>query len=559
MTDKQQRPSWWPAIRLVTAAAACLLAVLVPAAPAAAHTSLVSTDPLDGSVLAESPGRATFTFNESVSLPPSGVQVFDADGDSVASSASSRDNVVTVEVPDHLSDGTYVVVWRIISADGHPVAGSLTFSVGKPSTRVVSPEPPEPAGPSVTTMLSSTHAMTYIGLLLAVGLAMFTVVLLSAQTRADLPRRRIRTLTTLSAVVSVVAATSALPLTVIDQQGLGLADVVSLPAWTGAPATAFTALGLLAAGLALVRAALGERLTLFQQRAALGLGTCLAVVSPALTGHSRSFPPQAPVIALDILHVLAGSVWLGGLVGLAITLPTISGRGTQAAQTLSRFSAVAASVLAALVTTGGLVAWRIVASWENLFGTRYGWLLLAKIALVAVAAAIAAWNRYMLLPRTRPDGEYQERRAAAAQLGRVIAVEAGVIVVVVALTGFLVNQSPRAEALVSSDDGAIVQTTRLGDDVKVLASMTPGQVGQNTLLVQIQDLTGEPVEATSLPVISLRSKEMDLGQIKATSLAAGSFRADVVLPAAGAWRLQVSLRLSEFENPVAVVTFDVTD
>ena len=67
------------------------------------------------------------------------------------------------------------------------------------------------------------------------------------------------------------------------------------------------------------------------------------------------------------------------------------------------------------------------------------------------------------------------------------------------------------------------------------------------------------MEATSLPVISLRSKEMDLGQIKATSLAAGSFRADVVLPAAGAWRLQVSLRLSEFENPVAVVTFDVTD
>ena len=461
-------------------------------------------------------------------------------------------------MPDHLSDGTYVVVWRVISADGHPVAGSLTFSVGKPSTRVVSPEPPEPAGRSVTTTLSTAHAMTYIGLLLAVGLAMFTALLLSAQTRVDRPRKRIRTLTTLSAVVSVVAATAALPLTVIDQQALGLADLISLPAWTGTPANALTALGLLAAGLALVRAALGERLTLFQQRAALVLGTCLAVASPALTGHSRSFSPQAPVIALDVLHVLAGSVWLGGLVGLAITLPAISGRGTQAAQTLSRFSAIAAGVLAALVATGGLVAWRFVASWENLFGTRYGWLLLAKIALVAVAAAIAAWNRYVLLPRTPPDGGYQERRAAAAQLGRVIAVEAGVIVVVVALTGFLVNQSPRAEALVSSDAHASVQTTRL-DDVEVLATMTPGQVGQNTLLVQIQDLTGEPVETTSLPVISLRSDELDLGQIKATSSAAGTLRADVVLPAAGAWRLQVSLRLSEFENPVAVVTFNVTD
>ena len=78
----QRRSSWWRAIRLVTAAAACLLAVLALAAPAAAHASLVSTDPVDGTVLARSPGRATFTFDEPVSLPQEGVQVFDADGTS---------------------------------------------------------------------------------------------------------------------------------------------------------------------------------------------------------------------------------------------------------------------------------------------------------------------------------------------------------------------------------------------------------------------------------------------------------------------------------------------
>ena len=555
----QRRSSWWRALRLVTAAVACLLALLASAAPAAAHASLVSTDPVDGTVLAESPGQATLTFDERVSLPPDGVQVFDADGKPVTASASASDVLVTVDLPDQLEHGTYVVVWRVVSADGHPVAGSLTFSVGTPSITVVSPKLPEPADPAVTAVLSTAQATTYIGLLLAVGLGIFAVLLVPARVRADRPRRRIRVLTTAAAVVSVVATTATLPLTVINQQGGGLDDLAAPDTWSDTTPVTLIALILLAIGLVLVRVSLHERLSLVRQRAALGLGTGLAVVSPALTGHSRAFEPQAPVIVVDVLHVLAGSVWLGGLAGLAITLPAIAGRGTHAAEILGRFSTLAAGVLAALVATGGLLAWRIVASWENLFGTRYGWLLLTKIAIVALAAAIASWNRYVLVPRVRADGGHQERRSTAVRLGRVVTVEAAVIVLVLAVTGFLVNQSPRTEAAVIPDGRTGVQTTQLGTDAKVLATMTPARVGQNTVLVQLQDLSGEPLEPTQLPEISLRSDELDLGQVKTTSVAAGTFRADLVLPAAGTWQVQVSLRLSEFDNPVAVVTFNVTD
>ena len=554
----QRRSSWWWALRLVTAAAACLLALLASAAPAAAHASLVSTDPVDGTLLAKSPGQATLSFDEPVSLPPEGVQVFDADGKPITASASTRDALVTVDLPDQLTDGTYVVVWRIVSADDHPVAGSLTFSVGKPSIHVVPPKLPEPADPTVTTALSTAGAATYIGLLLAVGLGIFAVLLVPTDTRVDRPRSRMRTVTTASAVASVVAATATLPLTVINQESGSLADMTTRETWASTTSTALIALPLLAVGLLLVRVALEDRLPLVWQRVALGLGTCLAVVSPALTGHSRAFEPQAPVIALDVLHVLAGSVWLGGLVGLAITLPAIAGRGTHATQILGRFSTLAAGVLAALVATGGLLAWRIVASWENLFGTRYGWLLIAKIALVTLASAIAAWNRYVLVPRARADGGHQERRSAAVRLGRVVTVEAAVIVLVLAVTGFLVNQSPRAEAVIIPDGRTGVQTTQLGTDAKVLATMTPARVGQNTVLVQLQDLSGEPLEPTHLPEISLRSDALDLGQVATRSVAAGTFRTDVVLPRPGTWRVQVSLRLGEFDNPVAVVTFTVT-
>ena len=127
----------------MTRYAAALLAgvvlALAPAAPAAAHASLVETDPAEGQVLAESPGEARLTFDETVSVAASGVQVFDAQGEAVTSEAATRDAVLTVDLPDTLAEGTYVVSWRVVSADGHPVAGALTFSVGQPSAVVKKP------------------------------------------------------------------------------------------------------------------------------------------------------------------------------------------------------------------------------------------------------------------------------------------------------------------------------------------------------------------------------------------------------------------------------------
>jgi len=210
-----------------------------------------------------------------------------------------------------------------------------------------------------------------------------------------------------------------------------------------------------------------------------------------------------------------------------------------------------------LVATGALMGWRIVSSWQNLLETRYGWLLLAKVALVAAAAAVAAWNRYVLVPRIRQDTEYEQGRRAARRLARVVTAEAGLLVLVLVLTGFLVNQSPRAGALVIPEGRTGVQSTTLGEDAKVLVTITPARIGQNTVRVQLQDLTGEPLEPARPPTLSLRSEDIDLGEVPAVSVAAGTLEADVVLPAAGTWRLQVSLRISRFENPVAVVTFAV--
>ena len=133
----QARPGWWrQAVRHGTAlAAAALVAlaiVLVGVSPASAHAELVSTDPEEGAVLDAAPASVVLTFNEPVRLTSQEVAVYDAEGDPVEASASATGVDVTVALAGaaDLADGTYVVSWNVLSSDGHPISGALTFSVG---------------------------------------------------------------------------------------------------------------------------------------------------------------------------------------------------------------------------------------------------------------------------------------------------------------------------------------------------------------------------------------------------------------------------------------------
>ena len=110
--------------------------VLAFAAPAFAHAQLLGTSPASGAVVASAPPEVVLTFGEAVQAPPSAIEVFSADGRQVQTGPvehpSGRGNQVGVSLPSSLK-GTYVVSWRVISADTHPVQGAFTFSVGAPS------------------------------------------------------------------------------------------------------------------------------------------------------------------------------------------------------------------------------------------------------------------------------------------------------------------------------------------------------------------------------------------------------------------------------------------
>lgn len=540
-------------VRLVLAVAGCVLLAAGTAGPAEAHATLVRSNPAEGAVLAAAPATAVFTFDEAVSLPDQGVKVFDAAGDTVASSAISRDAVVTVDLPDRMASGTYVVTWRAVSGDGHPIAGSLTFSIGRPSVAVAAPEPAEAESPKVSATLSAVQGVGYLGLFLAAGLTVFASTLLPRNIAAGRSRTRIQGLAQASAVVALLATALTIPLTVIHQQGLGLERIADRDTWLAGSPSAMAGLVLLAVGFTLLGQNVGAAAEPRTRWFALS-GVALVVVAPALTGHTRAFSPEPLVVGTDILHVLAGSVWLGGLVGIALTLPALAGQEAAAARTLARFSTAAAAVLVALTGTGLVLAWRILASWENLVGSTYGRILLVKLAVVLIVVTVAGWNRFVLLPRVRAAKRRPGRKSATTRIGSTVRVEAALLVVALLLTGFLVNKSPRAAPTAAGRPG--VQTAELGD-LELRATMTPGVRGQNTIRFRIQDSAGAPVALARLPTVSIRADDLDLGTVPVARAGAGTCTADVVIPTAGRVEVQVGMRQSQFENPVATLTFRI--
>lgn len=543
--------------RLPLVLVAALLLLLGAPAPAGAHATLVSTDPAQGAVLPAAPDAVRFTFSENVSLVPHGVRVFDASGAEVGSDASASGRELSVGLADDPGDGTLVVVWRVVSEDGHPISGSLAFSVGAPSAEVVAPPVADQASTGPPWGLGLVAWLGYAALLLTAGLVAFVILFLPDHHLADRARSRLVRAARTGAVVAGLAWALNVPLTAVYQVGDGLGALGEGATWSSLDPTEYAVTLAVVAGVVLAVVLLGRGLVGRSRRAVALTACAVATCAPALTGHTRAATPEALAVAADMLHLLAGATWLGGLVALVLVLPDLGGRRTLAAEVLARFSVVAAGVLAALVLTGALLAWRIAGSWEVLLETGYGRLLLVKIGVAVVAVLIAAWNRFALVPRLQDASKRRERRAGAGLLVRTTAAEAGALVAVLLVTGFLVDRSPeRAPELPVVATEPVVDSSQAGE-IEVRGTLAPPRTGPVAITVELLDADGRPTEGYAAPQLRLSNGELDLGDLPATSVGPGVYSAPVVLPSAGAWELQVALPLSEFESPVVVLDLPV--
>ncbi|QOC92111.1 copper resistance CopC/CopD family protein [Micromonospora craniellae] len=554
-----------------------LLAAVVPAAPAAAHAVLLGTDPVDGAVLATAPAQITLTFNEQVTVRPGGVRLLDAAGDELSSDSRSVDTTVVLTVPPELPGGTYILTYRVISADSHPVSGGFSFAVGAPSSSAVAVPESNP-GRGLDILRQVSEAASYLGLLVGAGVLVFLLVLL----RADAPvlRRRLLRLVAWSVGLTVATRLVLVPAVPAWQDGRDLDGLTDPALWTaglGAEESLSSLLVVLGLGTAWwATVTVGSPPTTATtggstgaaRRAALTAmaftGVALAWGAVALVGHTRTYGPAWLVVTADVLHVVTAGVWLGGLVALAWTLTRSADLPPgAAARTVSAFSRTAAVLVGVLGLTGVLLGWRILGSWEGLWSTAYGTALLTKVGLTVVVLAVAAHNRFRLVPRVVAADRDDGSAAAWRLLRRSVRWEAALLVGVVATTGFLVTQSPVVTATgtppaADAGERPIVVEAPLGSG-RAVVRLTPGVVGVNSMELDLLDAAGQPVEPVDDPRLTVQLPAMDVGPLERTlsQTGPGRYEAVVDLPLAGSWVLQVSVRTSKYENPIARLPVEV--
>jgi copper transport protein len=292
--------------------------VAATALPAGAHASLLSVDPQPGGVYDDAPAAVTLRFTEPVETSLGGVRVFDGAGNRIDSGPpihpGGRGSEVRSKLPD-LDDGTYVVTWRVTSADSHPVEGAFTFQVGAEATAA------NPRGLAAR-LLSEQGGSTTVGLLytldrglLFVGLALLIggSVFVSAVFRPARDTRRGRRIVwfgwALAAIVSVAgiglegAYGAALPLSKVFQPSVW-GDVLD----TRYGKVALLRLALLALAFPLVRIALrpGRTLPRWWPVPAALVGVALAV-TPGVGGHASTGDHGGAALVSGTLHVRAKS------------------------------------------------------------------------------------------------------------------------------------------------------------------------------------------------------------------------------------------------------------
>jgi copper transport protein len=505
-------------------------AALALPASAWAHAALLQTVPVASRTINTAPTEVRMRFSEPVEPRFAIVSVTDAagrqvtDGDPAAAPGSPQTLVTPLK---HVPEGWYLVFWRVISADGHPVRGAFTFAVGPnpgPPPQFVVPSLSETA---TTTQLLIARWVVFLATMSALGLFVLRAVIARP-------------------VVRVVRGCSLRSLNIAFAVALGVA-LVATPVYALLATAQFTlrsfwdfggvvpavrssgfgedfldlelVLGLFAiaaiAALVVDRPEREQRSVseLLALPAALVAGLA-ALVLPALAGHAGQKSPRGLSLPLDTAHLTAGSIWLGGLIGLVVFWLSVgrAGRAAALAYVVPRFSVVAFCSVLLLIGTGIGQAFQELPTFASLWETSYGQALIWKIGLLSGALLLAAVN----LARTKP--RLQARDASAPLLLRRL-VQGEILFVVAALfaAGVLASLAPPSSALARVQDisarvgpGPVSETVEKGP-YRVHVRVTPNRAAVNNDFELALTRNGRPVPGAEV-VTKFDMLDMEMGE-----------------------------------------------
>ena len=498
----------------ISTATLLLVAILLWPTQSCAHAQLRSVQPASGEVLSHPPENVILRFNEPVT--PLKSRWFWPNGTAIDVQPRTIGDNLILRVPAGVSNGTHMLSWRVVSADGHPIGGTHSFSVGAPSSRSDQIEIPTPWPVAI--------ARGLLTIALAFGPGGILWAALVRQPAGRLPRALAWSCLP---AAGLLFATQAMDLT-----GSGLDVLLTAETWRTTSLSPY--------GLATILAALAGFLaaTGADRRFPVFLAWAVAAMSFAVAGHAARAEPIALMASLVFIHALALIYWAGALPALIQAL-----QRTEPLKEIVDFSRLAVPMVGLLVVSGAVLAFQQVERPAALVGTAYGWILLVKLALAAGLLLLGARHRFKLTPLLATAQEH-----AIPIFISSMRLEIALMIAILVLTaGFRLTPPPRA-----TND---IHSTRVdvhvhGPTAMANIALIPGSPGPNHIEVIPLDGDLRPMRPLAITLHFSRPQDMlEPLEVEATPADDGVWHAGpVYLPPGGKWDLMADILINDFQK-----------
>ena len=530
------------------ASAAAAVAFALPLS-VAAHALPQSAVPAEGAELQAAPSVVEITFGENPDPRLSSITVVNGSGTNV-------DAGPTTVVPGHplelevtlktVGNGVYTVTWKTVSeVDGHLATGAYAFGVGVSAAGASAHAARSVTSPPPSILSVVGRWLFFVGLMGIVGVASTCLIAVRS-----VPRFATRALV----VMLAAAAAGIAGIVEAEREATGVSWSALFSTSLGTTVVArLIALGVTGLGVA-VASAISRPVGRWGVALA-GAGAAASMWVDVAASHAGAQAPVAINLVAQWAHIVAGAVWIGGL---PVLLLAVRGRPSDVTgRAVRRFSTTAGIAIGVVALTGTFRAVIEIGSIGQLFGTAFGVLVLVKVGLFVVLAALGAINRWVNVARAS---------VLLRGLRRVASTEIVIGMAVLLVAAALVNVAPPVASASTASAAAVSELVVNGSDfattVKVRLAISPGTAGFNTFTLRVTDYdTGAAVHASSVALEFTQPLRPQLGGSTLTlrRRSDGSFAArGGNLSIAGMWTVAVIIENGQKSTEVHLQVTTIT-
>ncbi|MFJ7849343.1 copper resistance protein CopC [Peribacillus sp. NPDC097206] len=511
-----------------------LLALFILPVTAFGHASVLSSNPSPNESLDTIPEKISIQFSETIQSSFHSLAMYSKEGKEIPlQDIQVSGNTLEATWSSSFDEGVYIIKWRVVSSDGHPIKGTIPFQYGEsniPSDQLIGEE--HAGFPSTTQIV--LQSLQYLCFAALTGALFFYLSLVKRPT-PDQISNRARRYIWLSYTGLAISILLSLPLKVtIDADvgwwhafnGIYLKEVLQTTQFGNIWMIEMVLLiALLVAILAIWRNYFNKvsLLTSFILISAL-------MVCKALIGHTMDTTHQYLAVSMDFLHVMSMALWLGGLLAILIILPksynpklTDVDKKTFYWSIIQKFSSWAVLFVIVLIVSGLYSSFQHVPTLHSLLNTTYGQLLLGKIGLMSIMLGFGAFHLLRGKRKTK-------------KLGLSTGIEFSLGIIILLIAALLTNVQTA-----KSSPGPVEKTEMTENNDQVTLSVTPNEIGENLIQVELINNEGIPYTDIEQLTVVMEPLDEDTGEVKLhlQEEEKGIFKTKSLITMSGKWKIQV--------------------